>query len=114
MPKTLTAAELAIVAKASQDLYQYEKTCEEHSAVLRRDLEAYTKAYQEYTANSNPMGFMPTRDEFDRYIEESEEVLKKDCKTVLEYVAYKFDGVIVIISLATFTWYTLRSFSAGS
>ena len=41
------------------------------------------------------MGFLPRRDEFDRYIEDSEKVLKKDCRTVLEYeVAYKFDGVI--------------------
>lgn len=54
MPKKLTVAEHAIVAKASQDLYRYERTCEEHSAVLRRDLEGCTKAHQEYTANSNP------------------------------------------------------------
>ncbi|KAH9970524.1 hypothetical protein BGW80DRAFT_1329785 [Lactifluus volemus] len=86
MPKKLTVAEQAIVAKASQDLYQYEKTCEEHSAVLRKDLEGSTKAHQEYTANSNPMGFTPPRDEFDRYIEESEKVLKKECKTLLDHL----------------------------
>jgi hypothetical protein len=99
MPKKLilVVAEQAIVAQASQDLYRYEKTCEEHSAVLRRDVEGYTKANQEYTANSNPVGFIPPRDEFDYYIEESEKVLKKDCKTALEYAAYKFDGVIVLI-----------------
>jgi hypothetical protein len=97
MPKKLTVAEQAIAAKASQDLYRYEKTCEEHSAVLRRDSEGCTKAHQEYTANSNPMGFMPPRDEFDHYIEESEKVLKKECRTVLEYAVYKFDGVLVLI-----------------
>ncbi|KAH9970538.1 hypothetical protein BGW80DRAFT_1329859 [Lactifluus volemus] len=86
MPKKLTVAEQAIVAKASQDLYQYEKTCEEHSAVLRKDLEGLTKAHQEYTANSNPMGFTPPRDEFDHYIEESEKVLKKECKTLLDHL----------------------------
>jgi hypothetical protein len=34
------------------------------------------------------MGFLPSRDEFDRYIEleESEKVLKKKCITLLEYV----------------------------
>jgi hypothetical protein len=83
MPKKLTVTEQAIVAKASQDLYQYERTCEEHSVVLHRDLEGCTKAHQEYTANSNPMGFMPPHDEFDCYIGESEKVLKKDCRTVL-------------------------------
>lgn len=97
MPKKLTVAEQAIVVKASQDLYRYERTCEEHSAVLRRDLEGCTKAHKEYTANSNPTGFMPPRNEFDRYIEESEKVLKKECRTVLEYAAYKFDGVMVLI-----------------
>jgi hypothetical protein len=97
MPKKLTVAERAIVAKASQDLYRYERTCTEHSAVLRRDLGAFSKAYEEYSANSNPMGFMPPRDEFDRYIEDSEKVLKKDCRNVLEYAAYKLDGVIVLI-----------------
>jgi hypothetical protein len=97
MPKKLTVAELAIVNKASQDLFRYERTCEEHSAVLRGDLEGYTKAHQEYTANSNPVGFMPPRAEFDRYIEESEKVLKKECRTILEYALYEFDGVIVLI-----------------
>ncbi|KAK2467547.1 hypothetical protein APHAL10511_000402 [Amanita phalloides] len=86
MPKKLTVAEQAIVAKASQDLYRYERTCEEHSAVLRRDLGGCTKAYQEYTANSNPMGFMPARDEFDLYVEESEKVLKKECRTMLDHL----------------------------
>ena len=91
MPKKLTVAEQAIVAKASQDLYRYERICEEHSAVLRRDPDGCTKAHQEYTANSNPMGFLPPRDEFDRYIEESEKVLEKECSTLLEYASYKFD-----------------------
>ncbi|KAF8349643.1 hypothetical protein F5887DRAFT_947384 [Amanita rubescens] len=82
-----TAAEQAIIAKASQDLYRYERTCTEHSAILRRDVEALTKAQQEYKANSlNPMGFMPCRDEFDRYIEHSEKVLKTDCRTVLDHL----------------------------
>ena len=40
MPKKLTVAEQVVVAKASQDLYRYERICEEHSAVLRRDVEA--------------------------------------------------------------------------
>jgi hypothetical protein len=97
MPKKLTVAEQAIVTKASIDLYRYERICEEHSAVLRGDVEGFTKAHQEYTANSNPTGFMPPRDEFDRYIEESEEVLKKECRTLLEYASYEFDGVIVLI-----------------
>lgn len=93
----LTDAEQAIVAKASQDLYRYERICEEHSAVLRKDAEACIKAHQEYTANSPPMGFMPPRNEFDRYIKESENVLKKECRTVLEYATCKFGGVIVLI-----------------
>lgn len=38
------------------------------------------------------MGFMPTREEFDRYIEESEKVLKKECKTALEYDSCQFYG----------------------
>lgn len=97
MPKKLTVAEQAIAAKASQDLYQYEKICEEHSAVLRRDSEGCLKAHQEYTANANPMGFMPPRDEFDCYIEESEKVLKKDCRTVLEYAVCQFNGVVVVL-----------------
>jgi hypothetical protein len=95
--KKLTVAEQAIVTKASQDLYRYERICEEHSAILRRDPDGCLKAHREYTANSNSMGFMPARDEFDRYIEESEEVLKKECRTLLEYASYKFDGVIVLI-----------------
>jgi hypothetical protein len=49
MPKKLTVAEQAIVAKASQDLHQYERICQEHSAVLHRDAEGYIKANQEYT-----------------------------------------------------------------
>ena len=93
----LTVPEQAIVVKAFQDLYRYERTCEEHSVVLRRDVESTTKAHQEYTANSLPMGFIPPRDEFDHYNEESEKELKKECKTVLEYAVYKFDGVIVLI-----------------
>jgi hypothetical protein len=97
MPKRFTVAEEAIITKASQDLYRYERTCEEHSIILRRDEEGCIKAHQEYTANSPPMGFLPARDEFDRYIEESERVLKKECRTLLEYAAYKFDGVIVLI-----------------
>jgi hypothetical protein len=42
--------------------------------------------------DSNPLGFMPSCNGFDRYIEESEKVLKKECKTLLEYAAsaYKF------------------------
>ena len=118
MPEKLTVAERAIVAKASQDLYRYERTCTEHSAILRRDLGAFSKAYEEYSANSNQLGFMPPRDEFDRYIEDSEKVLKKDCRNVLEYAAYKLDGVIhsanLLFSEATFMWYMLRTFSAGS
>lgn len=82
-----TAAEQALIAKASQDLYRYERICTEHSAISRRDVEALTKAHQEYKANSlNRMGEHP------------EKVLKADYKTVLEYYAvYKFDGVIVPI-----------------
>jgi hypothetical protein len=76
----------AIVTKASQDLYRYERICEEHSAILRRDPDGCLKAHREYTANSNSMGFMPARDEFDRYIEESEEVLKKECRTLLDHL----------------------------
>jgi hypothetical protein len=97
MPKKLTVAERAIVTKASDGLFRYEKICEEHSAVFRGDPEGFTKAYQEYAANSNPTGFMPPRDEFDRYIEESEKVLEKECRTVLEYALYEYDGVIVLI-----------------
>ena len=92
MPKKLTVAEQVVVAKASQDLYRYERICEEHSAVLRRDVEACLKAHQEYTANSPPMGFMPPSNEFDRYIEESEKVLEKKCRTVLEYRLMEVNG----------------------
>ena len=81
MPKKFTVAEEAIITKASQDLHQYERICEEHSVVLRRDAEGSMKAHQEYTANSLPMGFIPPRD--DHYIEELEKELKKECKTVL-------------------------------
>ena len=108
MPEKLTVAERAIVAKASQDLYRYERTCTEHSTVLRRDLGAFSKAYEEYSANSNQLGFMPPRDEFDRYVEDSEKVLKKDCINVLEYAAYKLDGVIVLI------YYFLKPPSCGT
>ena len=98
MPKKFTVAEEAIITKGSQDLHRYERICEEHSVVLRRDPEGSMKAHQEYTANSPPMGFMPTNDEFDHYIEVSGKVLKTECRTLLEYVAYKFDhGVIVLI-----------------
>lgn len=88
MSKELTVAEQVIVSKAAQDLHRYERTCSEHSAILRSDLDAFMKAYQEYKANSNLTDFMPPRDEFERYIEDSEKVLKKDCKTVLEYAGY--------------------------
>jgi hypothetical protein len=116
MPKKLKLQNrLQFVAKASQDLYRYERICEEHSAVLScvRDAEACIKAHQEYTANSPPMGFMPPCNEFDRYIE----VLKKECRTVLEYAAYKFDGsnsANLLFSVVIFMWYTLGSFFAGS
>ena len=43
------------------------------------------------------MGFTPPDDEFDHYIEVAEKVLKTVCRTLLEYVGYKFDGVIVLI-----------------
>ncbi|KAF8808767.1 hypothetical protein BYT27DRAFT_7095966 [Phlegmacium glaucopus] len=86
MPEKLTVAEQAIVAKASQDLYQYERICEEHSAILLRDLEGCTKEHQEYTENSNLTGFMPPCNKFDHYIEESEKVLKKECRTVLDHL----------------------------
>jgi hypothetical protein len=117
MPKKLTDAEEAIVAKASQDLHRYERICKEHSAILRRDTEGCDKAYQEYAANSN--GFVPPPfNELDHHIEESEKVLKKECRTLLEYAAYKFDGSdsanLPLFSVATFMWYTLRTFSAGS
>ena len=102
MPKKLTVAEQAIVAQASQDLYRYERTCEEHSAILRRDPAACMKAHREYTANSPPMGFMPPGDEFDHYIEESEKVLTKECRTVLEYASYKFNGVVVLTAICCF------------
>ena len=95
--KRFTVEEEAIITKASQDLHRYEKICEEHSVVLRRDPEGCIKAHQEYTANSPPMGFMPPRDEFNHYIKVAENVLKTECKTILEYVAYKFDGLIVPI-----------------
>ena len=92
------------------------KMCEEHSAVLRRDVEEYIKAHQEYTANSPPMGFMPPRDEFDHYIEVSEKVLKTECRTLLEQVAYKYEVIVLIYYLfvATFMWYALGSFLPGS
>lgn len=96
MPKKFTAAEQALITKASKDLYRYEKIAEEHSVILRKDLEGLNRAHQEYTANSPPMGFLPPRDEFDRYIEESEKVLTKKCRTLLEYATCcNFDGVIV-------------------
>ena len=81
MPKELTASEQAMVAKASQDLHRYERICVEHSAVFREDLEAY----QEYVAH--PTVFAPQLGEPDRPIENAENVLKMDCKTVLEYAA---------------------------
>ena len=74
----------AIAKEASEDLHRYEKTGEEHSAVLRRDPEGYAKAYEEYSANSNKMGFTPPRCDFDHYIQESEKVLKKKCSNLLE------------------------------
>jgi hypothetical protein len=117
MPEIFTIAEQAIIDKASQDLYRYERICAEHSAILRRDLGALTKAQREYKANSKPMGALPCRNEFDSYIEDSEKVLKKDCRTVLEFeAAYKFDRVIanLLFFVATFMWYTLRTLSAGS
>ena len=83
MPR-LTTVQHTIAEKASEDLYRYEKTCEEHSAVLRRDPEGYAKAYEEYSANSNKTGFMPPRGDFDHYIEESEKVLEKECTNLLE------------------------------
>jgi hypothetical protein len=97
MSKELTEIEQAIVIKASEDLHRYERTCEKHSAVLRRDIEVSRRVQEECAANSlNPMGFMPPRDKFDRYIEEAEAVLQKDCNTALEYAASKFDGVMLI------------------
>ena len=116
MPKKFTDAGEASITKASQDLHRYEKICEEHSAVLRRDVEEYIKAHQEYTANSPPMGFMPPRDEFDHYIEVSEKVLKTECRTLLEQVAYKYEVIVLIYYLfvATFMWYALGSFLPGS
>ena len=96
MPKKFTVAERALITKASQDLHRYGKIAEEHSVILRKDLEGLNRAHQEYTANSPPMGFLPPRDEFDRYIEESEKVLTNNCRTLLEYATCcKFDGVIV-------------------
>ena len=92
MPKTFTVAEQAIITKSSQDLYRYSRICEERSAILRRDPEACRKAHQEYSANSPPMGFMPPCNEYDRHIEEAEKVLKKECRTAIEYAVYKFDG----------------------
>ena len=80
-----TAAERDLITQGSQDLYRYERIAEEHSLILRKDLKGLNKAHQEYTANSPPMGFLPPRDEFDRYIEDSEKVLTKKCITLLEY-----------------------------
>ena len=63
------------------------------------------------------MNFMPLSNEFDCYIEESEKVLKKECRTVLEYAAYKSDGsngVNLLFFVAIFMWCTLGSFFAGS
>ncbi|KAF8326463.1 hypothetical protein F5887DRAFT_1014436, partial [Amanita rubescens] len=82
MPKELTASEQAMVAKASQDLHRYQKICIEHSAVFREDLEAFTR-YQEYVAH--PAAFAPHLCEPDRSIEDAENMLKKDCKTVLDH-----------------------------
>ena len=86
MSEKFTAAEEAIITKASQDLHRYGKICEEHSVILRRDVEGSIKAHQEYTANSPPMDFMPPRDEFDHYTEVSEKVLTSECRTALEHV----------------------------
>ena len=98
MPKKkFTAAEQALIAKAAQDLHRYERIAEEHSVVLRKDLDGLKRAHQEYAANSPPMGFLPPRDEFDHYIEMSEEVLKKKCRALLEYATcYKFNGVLIV------------------
>lgn len=85
---SLTTRQRAIAEKASEDLYRYEKICEEHAAVLRKDPEGYSKAYEEYTAKSNKIGFMPPHADLDHYIEESENVLVKNCTSLLEYVAY--------------------------
>ena len=42
------------------------------------------------------MGFLPPRDEFDHYIEESEKVLTKKCRTLLMIRAVGFDGVMIV------------------
>jgi hypothetical protein len=87
---------LSIITKASQDLHRYERIAEEHSVILRKDLDGLNRAHQEYAANSPPMGFLPPRDEFNRYIEESEKVLTKKCRTLLEHATCcKFNGVIM-------------------
>jgi hypothetical protein len=83
MPR-LTPSQQAIAEMASKDLYRYEKTCEEHLAILRRDPEGCAKAYEEYSTNSNKTGFIPPRGDFNHHIEESEKVLKKECTTLLE------------------------------
>ena len=44
------------------------------------------------------MGFLPRRDEFHRYIEHSEKVLKKDCRTVLEFEAASRANNILMFS----------------
>ena len=117
MPKKFTVAEQAIITKSSQDLYRYLRICEEHSAVLRKDPEACRKAHQEYIANSPPLGFMPSCNEYDRHIEEAEKVIKKECRTALEYAVYKFDGsnsANLLFSVAMFMWCVLASFFASS
>jgi hypothetical protein len=96
MPEKFTAAERDLITKASQDLHRYERIAEEHSVILRKDLDGLNRAHQEYAANSPPMGFLPPRDEFNRYIEESEKVLTKKCRTLLEHATCcKFNGVIM-------------------
>ncbi|KAJ7126823.1 hypothetical protein C8R44DRAFT_733548 [Mycena epipterygia] len=97
MPR-LSSEELQYAQTLGQELFDLERQVEEHAAILRLDPNKTAAVYEEYSATAPPVGFMPTSDARDAYLNEALRIVTEPVHTFLQYGITQYVSAAMFIS----------------
>ncbi|KAH8826754.1 hypothetical protein DL96DRAFT_1680722 [Flagelloscypha sp. PMI_526] len=82
----LSPAEREAAKARAKKIFEWERICEEHAAILRADPDRMAEAHEKCSANAPPEGFTPPRDEYDKYMANAEMIINKPCEDFVDHV----------------------------
>jgi hypothetical protein len=85
MPRKLSAAQVEAARILAEKVFEWEKKCEEHCAILRQDPNQMTAAYLECARDAPPIGTLPPRDQWEHCMEQVASSIGEETATFVQY-----------------------------